>query len=262
MNDDAFRAACSVLQVTFTPLEYRQIVTASSKMNLFSAHRAGASYWSRLPRYLISRCPICAIPYTVLLDTHSLVNGQWYVDPGGWESFGQNNQVHRCHHFVAEEVFVSLNGFVPNDLEYYINKLDVPFVMPPFFEGEATAVIHSVPICHIEQDVFVPRYTAFIIVYYAPDPALCRNRRKDSNLAEGANDLEYYPSAMFTSGEASRYSEAYNLELWVIRQKLYWLDTNTPDLALRTGELNGFPYANIQGYRRPFTIRDSRLIFD
>jgi hypothetical protein len=149
---------------------------------------------------------------------------------------------------------------VPQEIRSYRSELDVPFVMPPFVaKQQAAAVIHSLPICRIEAETFVPRYSAFFLVYYADDPAAIRTQRATQNLADGANDPEYYPSATFTNSEASAYADAYDLNVWVERQKVYWLDPTTPDLVLQTGPSERFPYADIAGYRRPFTIRNGKL---
>jgi hypothetical protein len=262
MNDDAFKLSKPLLQVMFTPRQYQAIISRYSHLDVFSGDDAGNDYWDYIPSYIVSRCPLCFAEYTAQLDTHGLEAG-WSTHTGSWNSIGyEGHESIGCNHIVASQQIVNLNGLLPTELNYYENELDVPFIMPPFVSDvNAAAVVHSVPICRIEADLFVPRYSAFFMVYYAEDPEAIRTRRADENLADGANDPEYYPSATFTASEAHGHPEAYDLALWVLRQKLYWLDPTTPDLRLRTGNVADFPYAGIEGYRRSFTIRQGKLSF-
>jgi hypothetical protein len=262
MNDRAFAASRALLQVRITPTQYQNLIQRYSHRGIFRPYKAGADYWDYIPSYTVSRCPLCGAEYNAQLDTHSLEAG-WSTHPGSWNNVGyEGHETIGCAHVVAAQQLVNLNGIIPYELEYFSNELDVPFVMPPFVEGDtAAAVIHSLPICRIEADAFVPRYTALFMVYYAEDPSAIRNRRAAKNLAAGTNDPEYYPSATFTASEARAYPEAYDLSLWVERRKLYWLDPTTTGLPLRTGERDGFPYGDIVGYRRSYTLRKGKQTF-
>jgi hypothetical protein len=61
--------------------------------------------------------------------------------------------------------------------------------------------------------------------------------------------------------EARKHPDWWDLPLWVKRKKLYWLDPNSPDLPLKSEPVEDFPYADIQGYRRPMKIRNGKFTF-
>jgi hypothetical protein len=171
-----------------------------------------------------------------------------------------------CRHFVAVETFINLCGFMPMEVTFFRNVLDVPFVMPIFVPDDvpAIAVIHSLPICRIEKLAFVPRYSVFMVTYYSLQPKLLWARRRAEAMAEKIknSDPDLRAPAMYASWQAERQPEMFDLRLWVERGKLKWLDPNLPDLPLADGPVNSFPYAGVEGYRRPYTFRKGRLHLD
>ena len=249
------------LKTTFTSAEYLRMAQQYSRNGLFRPHKAGVAYWQQLPEYLISRCPLCDKDYTAKLDTHSLL-GQWATHATSWKHvYDEEHQHIGCDHFVAVQSFINLNGRIPNKLPYFHNDLDVPFVMPPFVPDNvpAYAVIHGLPICDIEHNAFVPRYSLFMITYYATTPATILARRRTENAIFRRGDPDAPTTMLFTAGEAYAHPEAGNLPLWVANRKLQWLDSTVAQLPLRVGPPEAFPYAHIRGYRRPFTIRYGKL---
>jgi hypothetical protein len=251
--------ALAHLQITFGPEEYQAILqTGLSKHGVFVPAEVSEAYWNRLPTYLVAHCPLCGALYTSLLDTHSLF--AWHTDPDLWEGiFGRDEHQHiGCRHFVAVQTFVNLNGVLPTELNYYHSKLDVPFVMPVFLPDDipSFAVLHSLPICRIENNAFVPRYAVYMLTYYSNRPETLWERRRTEEAAYGAGDPDYEPVTLHPLGEEPK---AWDLRLWVARKKLLWLDPDTPDLALKAGPSENFPYATIEGYRWPFIFRNGEL---
>ena len=98
----------------------------------------------------------------------------------------------------------------------------------------------------LKKAVFVPRYTAYAVTYYSADPQELIRRRVDSEKEYGADDPEYEPLFLASMGEMKRTPYAYDLAYWVEQKKLQWLDLESPDLPLKSGPVEDFPYVNIQ----------------
>lgn len=250
-----------LLQITFAPARYQRILQKYAHAGRFRRFDAGADYWNHLPRYLVSRCPFCNVPYTGLLDTHSLVSG-WVTHPDISDGGGTKaHQQHGCGHFVAVQTFVNLNDIIPTEIQYDEIACDVPFVMPSFVPNDhpSIAVIHSLPICRIEHGTFVPRYTSYMVTYYANNPDVIWTRRRAENDRFGRGDPDAHTTWLFTAGEAHAHPESWDLPVWVTRGRLQWIDPATDDLTLRSDPVTAFPYNGIQGYRRPITIRRGHI---
>ena len=140
------------LQITCTPAEYPYLLEQwwTRRIDTEAYRKA---YTQVAPRYLISRCPFCDATHTACVDTHSIVS--WSESVLGWgRSFGQEEteQV-GCQHFHRTQRFVNLEGTVPVEQNRFASILHVPFVMPFYLPDNVTAiaVIHSLPICRIED---------------------------------------------------------------------------------------------------------------
>ncbi len=176
----------------------------------------------------------------------------------------QRRPPRHCPHFVAVETFVNLNGWLPVETRSYTSLLDVPFVMPVFLPDdiESYAVMHSLPICRMENGAFVPRYAAYMLTYYSTTPsALWYRREHDPAVAEAyVQDPEYEGAKLNSCFDAQENPEWLKLRLWVERGKLKWLDPSSPDLRLRQGPPEAFPYADIKGYQDYFIVDKGKLI--
>lgn len=90
--------------------------------------------------------------------------------------------------------------------------------------------------------IYVPRYTAYAITYYADAPKRLWHNRARSEQHYGAGDSEYRGMMMATM-ESMRGTHAYDLLYWVQQGKLRWF---TPvDMALHAGPVAEFPYRDI-----------------
>jgi hypothetical protein len=256
------------LVIRLTPDEYRGLIISHRRYEI------PESAWAELPNYVIARCPLCQATYTAVLDTYSLESWRWHTTfEQARYVFDFEHQKIGCNHFFAVQTFLNLNGYFPEERsKYFHSDYDVPFISPLFIPEEvpAYAVMHSLPICRIENDTFVPRYSMYMLTYFAPEPYV--RWRLPPNKAGGRRlgilyerrvaagrfehqDILYFPS------EARQHSDWWDLPYWIKKKKLFWLDPASPDLPLINEPVEKFPYANIQGYRRPIEIRNGKFRF-
>lgn len=246
------------LQIKFEVEEYRKLIENFGE-NLI---RAGTTdYLNRLPQYLIARCPFCNVPYTASFDTHSLLPNMFY-SPNSGSLFREDSKEHRCRHFVAVARFINLNGELPQEYDRLHNSFgDVPVVVPIMIkEDYEAAVIHSLPICRVEKNEFVPRYVAYITTYYSKSVDKTRKARRAelANLPNIDNDMLSLLDGSFAAREEPIVAD---LAHWVRKKRLYWLDLQTK--ALKTGELNNFPYGSIEGVGKSYHyIREPRMFWN
>lgn len=257
------------LQITIQPDEYIEILPILKKFE------PPKEYLDRLPVYLISCCPFCGAEYRSRLDTHSL--SLWYGGTwGDGAGLGGLNEG-RCVHFLAIHGFINLNGLYPHEISHYFdNAYDVPFISPLFLPDEVPsyAVMHSLPICRIENGQFVPRYYLYTLTYYVPEnyvsweKTIPSNPQKfrhgiisDRRVSEmNANNL-HWELFLYFPNQARKHPEWWDLPSWVKKGKLLWLDPSSPNLELKSGPTEDFPYANIQGFRRMVEIREGKFKF-
>jgi len=123
--------------------------------------------------------------------------------------------------------------------------------------GQCLAVIHALPVCRIENDSFVPRYTLFMVSYFSIQPKEAYDAVIKFNLKY--TDEPYIPSP-FLGGCSDDYGE--DLPRWVSAGQLFWVDGNDPALNLRTHDTEAFPYGGIIGrtysHRFPYPLPGSR----
>lgn len=249
------------LQTTFTTTEYEASIKeyTHSASGLFSLSQAGESFWNRLPLYCLACCPFCGIDSIERLNTHGLEG--WKPDPNKCESvFDATPHKKDCRHFLAVQFFINLHDIVPQEMIYFSNQSEVPYVMPVFLPDdiESYAVMHSLPICRIEQDRFVPRYSVYMITYYSKDIHAMWDRRRAEYRGQ---DYGHFPK-LHTWRHTQNTPEAWDLPLWVRKGKLMWLDLEQDNLPLKAGPVDEFPYSNIEGIRKSHTYRKGKLEID
>ncbi len=262
------------LQITFTVDEFQSIAQQPQYQHVrgFRPSKAGNEYWKRLPVYLSARCPLCDALYEERLDTHYL--GDWYPSPNLCEfiytdketveskELGTEDELRfvRCSHFVAVQHFINLHGIWPKELRAFSNRSEVPFVMPEFLpdDVESCAVMHSLPICRIEDEQFMPHYSVYFVTYYSAKPHVLWRRRKDK--AKKCDDGMHFP--MMSTWRGVELVEAWDLVYWVTKSKLLWLDLYQPDLPLKAGPVEDFPYSNIEGIRKSHMYSKGKLRVD
>lgn len=228
-----------LLQVKTTPADY---LAVTANRGGITPPPSPADYWQNIPEYVVARCPLCGNTYLDRLDTYSL---KYWVRPLlGDYLFYQRAKDANCSHFVVVHHFINLNGVKPTELVYTELGCEVPHVISVFLPDdiESYAVMHALPICRIEEGQFVPRYSLYVITYYSEEPSALIKRRWQISSSE----------AMFGPDIVTK--ESWDLARWVRTGKLQWLDPRIPDLPLRAGPVEAFPYLGIEGHREDVNI--------
>lgn len=242
----SFAVANKQLQVTFTTNEYLQLIAnynIHTTPVLFPKWEP-ERYWAKLPWYIIARCPFCANVYTAAADTHGIYGWYTHVEYGR-KVFDFDREKRNCSHWVNVQTFLNFNGNFPIEAEHITNKSgDTPIILRELFALDPTtcAVIHTLPICRVEDGRFVPRYSAYFITYYAEDGETTYDRRIRT----------CHGSFFHTAGFQRSDPQIADLPYWVSQGKLHWLDVTDPALPLCANDINRFPYIGIQGYGRGF----------
>jgi hypothetical protein len=94
---------------------------------------------------------------------------------------------------------------------------------------------------------FVRRYSAFAVTYYSEDPKRLIGDYVDRQITpQAAADPDFTAAdlrSMASTEEIKHhYPEGFDLSQWVAKGKLYWLDLEQPDLPLKSGTVDQFPY--------------------
>lgn len=251
-NNRVMESNLKHLQILTTPSEYlavwRELEKGRKKVMDMSE-----AYWQQIPRYLIARCPLCGGKYEESLDTYTL--RRWVRAAMGDYVFWHGSAPSRCEHFVRAHHFINLNGLMPSispsELDWSkMLSSEVPHVMANLLtdDVESYVVMHALPICRIEGNQFVPRYSLYMLTYYAPEsniePLLDRLRHYEPD--ECKVELLARPPGG-PEGETW-----WDLPRWVKAKKLLWLDPDDTDLPLRAGPIEAFPYSNIDGRKEPY----------
>ncbi|MGQ0603749.1 MAG: hypothetical protein ACT4QE_18875 [Anaerolineales bacterium] len=260
-----------LLQFHRTPDEYRRLkaLYLSSLVGGTKYPSPVDEYWRIVPHHTYAYCPICRTQYREPADTHELRG--WgpsqdllqvlYGVPGEYPTNSP------CPHFLGIHAFLNLHGNLPSEITYLENSTgEVPYLTPWFFPGdiESYAVLHALPICRIEADQFVPRYTVFSLTYFNQDPKLVLKRHYAVEAERGKNDPEYDAATVYPPGAiyTGREDETlYDLPSWAARGLLGWLDFTQANTPLQIGVGSKLPeiYQQIQGSRKTYVWRKGRI---
>ena len=216
---------------------------------MYKENKIALEFWRHIPNYITARCPLCGDTFTERMDTYSLEDWGTKHDSSffcGWHLIDEGSasfEPVRCEHFLGVEGFINFNGLEPVELNpsYYSGPAEVPSVVGVYLPDDPVsyAVMHSLPICRVENNKFVPRYSLFMVTYFSRDIHVIRERNW-SNYNENMGRITHSMTDLSSSRD-------YNLFRWVADGKLLWLDLEYDDLPLKSGPPETFPYANIQG---------------
>ncbi len=217
----------------------------------------------RTPVVMVSICPYCGQEVWAKIGVYSLTSNFWYLQDNGGHSGVTKETV--CKHFFCMDGALNLNGIEPTEayapVEAVSNQTirmaaEVPFVKPRILNlPTILAVIHSFPIAE--------NYTAYPIVYFAqempPQESFCigwaRSQYVDfhhkSNRQLQSKD---HPKVVMIAKRND--VQEYELQKWVSKGKLIWVDPLTEDRLIIEGE---FPYANEVGKRHPYLIHEGSV---
>jgi hypothetical protein len=264
-----------LLRIERTAHEYRAVVAQLSYhyQKREATHRI---YHNFLPDYIYAHCPICRQICHEPIDTYAL--------PTNDLKFGAHGPFHQdypqayplpCKHYLGTHSFLHLHEQLPDEVPnplFPITFGEVPYVTPWLFDGiSAYAILHALPICRIENEKFIPRYTRFILTYFSSDPRALIDQVYEPqqtlhpyllaspfslgrNLLPPSIDLSFIPHKM-----RGKYIERYDLQRWAAAGKLGYLDFTSPKLFLKIGGNLQLPdiYRTILGRRYSF-MWDSR----
>lgn len=227
-------------------------------------------YRTKLPTYLLARCPICRASVTEPIDTFSLSGiGWWISEPRGFGWFGRPLKgVHEmlrplatsclpepgyragCEHAQAVIYGVQLNSILPDDLKsvgMVVIGSERPGVLRPFMEREGSrAVVHTLPVGRLDEAQWRPRYTAHFVTYFSPDPGAFR---------QSLASRDWYSTDFVWP-----YVELdYDLTAWLEAGKLFWLGREEEGDPLLQKPAEEFPYAGMDGLTGRWAVHASGL---
>jgi hypothetical protein len=248
-----------LLKIHCTPQEYIRLGPGKTYQLISPDHPEAQAYLAVLPEYIYARCPLCQAVCIERIDTYERpdnfpclkneLNGS-YILP---RNFPQDPP---CEHFLGIHPFFNSHG-QPLGPEYFTNTAgEVPFMTRTLFQDAMStyAVLHALPMCHIENGTFVPRYTLFMLTYFCTNPRLKIEAHYKKQYAFGKGDDEFYPGDIVDNVDYVRGDDAYDLPQWAARGLLGWLDFTQPDLPLQIGLNRQLPefYRQIVGLRQSY----------
>jgi hypothetical protein len=211
----------------------------------------------RKPNVLISRCPFCRKSIWMKVGIFSLVDEFWYrLESDGREEVIKES---RCSHLFCVDGALNLNGHQPSEAKAPLTvtnntikmAAEVPFIKPRVLNLRTiVAVVHSFPVAD--------KYTAYPIVYFAK-----RQPPQEEYCLAWAR--QYYSAHHKASGQGvvltGKRTDAqdYELEKWVQRKKLFWLDPADDEHPLVRKPVEAFPYNNVPGRRNPYLMKDGQV---
>lgn len=226
-----------LLKIHLSTYEYDELL---KRLDL----RNPTDYLNNLPLYVFARCPYCMEGNVEKLDTYSIQ--QWRTGMGK-AVFSGRGVIHHCQHFALVQSFFHFNGFWPAEAKGRLGP-EKPHAIGHLLEnGFSKATIHALPICRIEQKSFIPSYTLFLVSYFSPLPEKVYNSVINFNV-DYVEPGVAWPFIAPPNG----CEHWWNLNYWVEKEQLFWVDANDPELGIRTGDIASFPYGNIEGRTWPY----------
>ena len=183
MYHPSFAKVKDRVQITLSPTEYQAIIDADEIDRNFQ----------KLPYHTFACCPFCDALYQGYIDTHSLY--KWGTGAANYQRvYRELYEDKGCEHFTGVQKFINLNGYLPTQTTHFVNQCgDIPIVLPELFfdDMDSCAVMHSLAICRLENQTFVPTYSLYILTYYTERPKEARRRALDT-LYPPHPDPEHY----------------------------------------------------------------------
>jgi hypothetical protein len=221
------------------------------------------SIGKRLPVVMISICPYCQQEVWTRVGIYSLTSSQWYL--GNGDGCSRVVKGTACEHLFCIDGALNLNGHQPIEAHAPVTTVTnrsiymaagVPFVKPRVLNlPTMLAVIHSFPVAE--------KYTAYPVVYFAQEmpsqddfciPWACTEYVDFHHKSNRQLKSKDHPKVVMIAKRSD--VQDYDLQKWVDKKKLFWVDPITENGLLTKKE---FPYASEVGKRHPYCIRDGVL---
>lgn len=226
-----------LLKLEITAQEYRAI--AVNRVSL-----QPEPFLDKLPVYSIARCPFCFEENTERLNTYAMDG--WHTGYGS-AIFDSRAIVQHCKHFALTQSFFHFQNIWPSEANGMLGP-EVPHVIGHLLSsGHCLAVIHALPICRIEDSVFVPRYILFMVSYFSEKP----KEAYDAVIGFNVPYVEDGVAWPFISPPKGR-ENWWNLQEWITQGQLFWVNGNSPSLEISTRDPSNFPYGKITGRTVPY----------
>lgn len=210
-------------------------------------------YLTKLPTYLLARCPICNGNVWEAIDTFSLTGPGWWHNESkgfGWLGMGESKNLKikhfarpsyrtDCNHVRAVVYGVNLNHILTDELTYhkvFIGAEKPGLLAPLMTYPDSYAVIHTLPVGRQDDDTWQPRYTLYTITYFQPSYRIYRH-----SLGQDMNpylfNKFYWPYQKLD----------YNLDPWLKQGKFRWLGPKADGLPLLAEPDHPYPYRALDG---------------
>lgn len=228
--------------------ESRGLSTTARRALLEKEEELQRSYWDSLPTVPISRCPTDGALVRKRIDAFGL-DGSW------WLSRAPDEPPAGDPHVLTYTGALKLAGvdvsIVPRSMEPILPGPEVPYVIPRLLLiPEVKCVISSI-------ELFDGLATAYLMTYFA-HPGIAPSRGHPMWL----RDMFYYAEP----GGGVRWDAPmdrwdFDIAKWLreSREKIYWINSGDPGMAVHTGPAEQCPYIGIEGVRTPRSIKNGRV---
>jgi hypothetical protein len=145
---------------------------------------------------------------------------------------------------------LNLNGHKADNVVSYFTVTtltEVPHLItwPMLVQGVAV-VLHALSVGRHDDTEPTAWYTTYFMTYFAQEPHAFANQQAQITHVE-------VDRTVLVRGPFD-----YDLVKWVRRGRLFWLEATDPNLPLRNGPIETFPYANVQGRREQIDIFEGK----
>jgi len=247
-----------LLKIVTTTDHYR-IVRAKGRHYRFNhvEEHAWKNYISIIPTYKYAQCPICDTDCIDYIDTYMLRPTMRY-ELGHHSIYSPLRMKGApCEHYAGVQSFINYHGHFPYEISRIRGYSEVPYVGKQIIDHDgAHAVMHALPVCRIEDNQFIPRYTLFLVTYFALDIGAVYAAHYAQEYEFGGKDPEFFPHNLVAT------NREYNLIHLAKMGKLGWLDFNSKDLRLIIGEGSTLPeiYQDIPGRKSNYDRRRNGIV--
>ena len=142
----------------------------------------------------------------------------------------------------------------------------MPFITQRMFAGDAPsfALLNAFPLCRIEDDRFVPRYTLTILSYFNPQPRLVIQRHYEEELKFGRGDPDFYPRNFPNPSREAACNSMYDLQSYAEKGVLGYIDLEKEDSPIiQLGQGLQLPryYKRTEEQKGAYRWRDGKITY-
>jgi hypothetical protein len=220
--------------------EGESTASAEAEQYLAVAEKIEGDYFARLPRLVMSHCPIDGKPLIRSFDPYGF-DGLW------WRSDATPEEMPSCPHFCVMRGAVNINGQKSRggDFQSYLGP-EVPYVIPEILNKDGVVAV-------ISQVEMTPGHLAYAIAYFAQ-----RRPPVQELAANWPRPVFLYTTAV---GEHRwRFDNCawdFALQPWLERGKIRWCEPG--DNSKLSEPPSPCPYVNLKGERQRMVVQGDRV---